>query len=340
MNLSEVQDEIRLKKAKQVIAVCWDSILDVRLDVCAKQFETLKEDLEILRYSEWMIDIELIERCIALWHEKSNAEIDFTSLEAYCSYMNSKQYSMFHIIKGWINQDESCFEYAIRIEPCAFYFYAYGMYLIGCGEYVKGIVQFQRSYDEAMKDSKLYSSMHAKYAMGIAYANLDEESLMYQSFRQSMEYAKALHEDKLCEMAYYNIGATYLSHGKIEEAYTYLKKGYHGNYLDDHKLAICLEAMNLKEEAKEYLHHGLLQKEQMDEVEILMLEVVQYRIDHEQYLEDAEYHEQIKRLFQLLKTKKPKGFSAFHLKYVLEVLEQERKYKEAYLLLKEFSNNY
>ena len=41
--------------------------------------------------------------------------------------------------------------------------------------------------------------------------------------------------------------------------------------------------------------------------------------------------------FAFLRQTMPLGFTRFHLPYMLELLEAERRYKEAYRLLKEFS---
>ena len=44
--------------------------------------------------------------------------------------------------------------------------------------------------------------------------------------------------------------------------------------------------------------------------------------------------------FERLQKERAKAFAYYHLSYVLEVLEANRKYKEAYYMLKKFSQKF
>ena len=62
-----------------------------------------------------------------------------------------------------------------------------------------------------------------------------------------------------------------------------------------------------------------------------------YRLRHPDYLRDGVYPALMEDLFRLLREKALAGFVRFHLPYMLEALEAERRYKEAYRLSREFS---
>ena len=107
-----------------------------------------------------------------------------------------------------------------------------------------------------------------------------------------------------------------------------------------HKLAIALEKLDRREEALGAVARGraaLQEGSYPPDAEEKMLELVEYRLRHPDYLRDEEYAREMSECFAFLRQTMPQGFTRFHLPYMLELLEAERRYKDAYRLLKEFS---
>ena len=78
----------------------------------------------------------------------------------------------------------------------------------------------------------------------------------------------------------------------------------------------------------------------VNDLDMLILDVVEYRLTHENYKKDNIYIDMLMHTFERLQKERAKGFAYYHLSYVLEVLEANRKYKEAYYMLKKFSQNF
>ena len=63
-----------------------------------------------------------------------------------------------------------------------------------------------------------------------------------------------------------------------------------------------------------------------------MLDLVEYRLRHPDYLRDGVYSALMEGTFAMVRQTLSSGFIRFHLPYMLEVLEAERRYKDAYRL--------
>ena len=82
---------------------------------------------------------------------------------------------------------------------------------------------------------------------------------------------------------------------------------------------------------------ALQQDSYQPEAEEKMLALVEYRLLHPDYLHEEEYAQTLGDCFGWLRKHMPEGYARFHLPYMLELLELERRYKEAYRLLREIS---
>ena len=67
-----------------------------------------------------------------------------------------------------------------------------------------------------------------------------------------------------------------------------------------------------------------------------LLDLVRYRLEPPDYLEDGTYAGMMSRAFARLQAHMGDGFVRFHVPYMLEVLEAERRYKDAYQLTKKY----
>ena len=105
-----------------------------------------------------------------------------------------------------------------------------------------------------------------------------------------------------------------------------------------HKLAICCEKLGKREEAIEALDKAVTIAE-ADPLDLEMCALVRYRMDHKNYLYNKQYGEQLIKLYYELKKLRHHGYVKFHLPWMLEWLKANRKYKEAYELMCDFTNS-
>lgn len=114
-----------------------------------------------------------------------------------------------------------------------------------------------------------------------------------------------------------------------------------------HKLAIAQERLGRREEALAALEKGyallesgeLLSPEDSEAWRALsrqMLDLVRYRLEHPDYLTDGIYAALMTDAFAAIQASLGDGFVRFHVPYMLQVLEAERRYKDAYLLTKKY----
>ena len=326
-----------LKQAKAKKDLLYEALYDLNEDLFVKELEWMKQAEKRLLASCYAIDYRLFllyENVVVLDHDKLD-EAGLEELKDFCNDMEVEQYALYLCLSGWQKQEESCFRKAMKLYPNALLFFFYGAWLAEKGYYVKSLAQLDHAYALALQECKLHLALKAKYHLAMAYTNL-EESMMLESFRQCIALANQLSMAHYVDMAYYNIAAYYLEQGQAEEALRHLEKCGHRDGFYYHKYACIMEKLGRLEEAKGAVEQGL---ESIGDIWIdrQMLEVVHYRLTHPDYKSDPLYIEQLLELFAQLQKQRPKGYVIFHLQYVLEVLEAQRKYKEAYSLLKKFS---
>ena len=147
-----------------------------------------------------------------------------------------------------------------------------------------------------------------------------------------MEAEESIHD------SYYHIAASSVEWGQINRAEEYFQKCARRDVLYYHKYAICKEKQGRKEEALGLIRQG---REAFspgaDPVFGEMYEVVEYRLCHEGYQKDPEYERILRTCMKHLGERFPKSYQKFHVPFLIELLEQQRKYKEICELMREFS---
>ena len=141
----------------------------------------------------------------------------------------------------------------------------------------------------------------------------------------------------MIQMLRYNMASTQMECGKFEESYQYFHSLEEPSILELHKLAICCEKLGKPEEAQAALHAADEKDIECHPVERKMCDVVRYRLAHSDYLTDERYGALLLDVFRTLRQKMPKGFARFHLPWVREWLTANRKYREAYELMLDFT---
>lgn len=68
-----------------------------------------------------------------------------------------------------------------------------------------------------------------------------------------------------------------------------------------------------------------------------MYDVVEYRLRHEHYQKEEAYERLLRTCMKHMRKELPKSYEKYHVPWLIEILEHQRKYKEICELMKEFS---
>ena len=257
----------------------------------------------------------------------------------FVSSMDRRQYPLYLLLRLQVKGEDTSGE-LLRLASTDFYCCAVGRSRYYQGRYLEAIELLSRAYDLAAREGNIRLMCDARLFLGNCYSDTRQTELMAESYRVSKKIALVLGEENLVSTIDYNLGSTYLELGETERAYEVLLTVSRRDALYYHKLAIALEKLGHKEEAAQAVKQGraaLEKEEYAPQAAEKMLNVVEYRLQHPDCLHEGEYARLLTDCFGYLRENMPQGFTRFHLPYMLELLEAERHYKEAYRLLNEFS---
>ena len=293
--------------------------------------EELLAQKERYANSPFMLDAMLL---LDTWQNSLSPE-----LAEFVPCMDRRQYSLYLLLRLRVKGEDTSGE-LLRLAPTDYFYYAVGRnrYYQGC--YLEAIELLSRAYDLAAREGNIRLMCETRLFLGNCYSDTRQTELMAESYQVAKKIALALGETDIISTIDYNLGSTYLELGESERAYALLQTVSRRDALYYHKLAIALEKLGRREEALEAVAQGreaLQHDSYQPDVEEKMLELVEYRLRHPDYLRDEEYAREMSECFAFLRQSMPQGFARFHLPYMLELLEAERRYKDAYRLLKEFS---
>ena len=293
--------------------------------------ETLQRQRERLMRSPFMLDTQLL---LNVWENRLSPE-----LAEFVSCMDRRQYPLYLLLRLQLNGEDTAGE-LLRLAPTDFYCCAVGRCRYYQGRYLEAIELLSRAYDLAAREGNIWLMCDARLFLGNCYSDTRQTELMAESYRAAKKIALVLGDEQRVSTIDYNLGSTYLELGETERAYALLQTVSRRDALYYHKLAIALEKLGRREEALGAVARGraaLQEDSYRPDAEEKMLALVEYRLLHPDYLHEEEYAREMSDCFAFLRQTMSQGFTRFHLPYMLELLEAERRYKEAYRLLKEFS---
>jgi tetratricopeptide (TPR) repeat protein len=164
--------------------------------------------------------------------------------------------------------------------------------------------------------------------------------MMMRQYQVAERIAQALGAEACIQDIYYNIGATSLEWGETDLAEAYFQKCTSQSIWYYHKYAICKEKQGKRKEALALLLQGRekIPNEPGDVSRELeeIYDVVEYRLRHEGYQEDPQYETLLRTCMKHLGERFPKSYQKFHVPFLIEVLERQRKYKEICEWMREF----
>ena len=303
-----------------------------------------EEDLEEIqressRYlsSAYMLDAMLLLR---YFQGKGGREAQpLGELQEFVPCMTKRQYGLYLYYLCWEGKEP--FDKLLKLEANGFFLTQAGIWHWMRGEYAQAIELLSRGYSVASQEGSIPNMLEAKVALGNCYSSMDgagSQEMMMGHYKVAERIAQSMGAEDFIQDIYYNIAATSLEWGQINRAEEYFQKCARRDVLYYHKYAICKEKQGRKEEALGLIRQG---REAFppgaDPVFGEMYEVVEYRLCHEGYQKDPEYERILRTCMKHLGERFPKSYQKFHVPFLIELLEQQRKYKEICELMREFS---
>lgn len=326
-------DEAFLSQLGEAVEALYEALLSGQagLPAFASRLSWLEERRERGLSSPYLLDVLLL----LAYARRSPLEPE---AEDFVSCMDRRQYALYLALQlrgGTANAGDEL----LRLNPCGFYTMFVGNTYSDQGRYTEAIPLLSKSYDLAAQEGNVHLMVLAKVLLGNCYANTFHLDPMHQAYHIAKRLAQAVDYPEVISQINYNIAAVYLEQGRIQEAYALLDASPQEDLLYFHKLALCLEKLGRPDEARRALERA--REDRSSPVSTpahrALLEPVQYRLDHPNYLEDRAYAALMSDVFAQVRAQLPDGFARAQLPYMLEVLEAERRYKDAYHLSMEFS---
>lgn len=227
-------------------------------------------------------------------------------------------------------------ELAFRCYPCALSAYCVAEEAYCKGNYTYALEYLNTAYEKAAQEGYVYLMKVCQSYMANCYSDIGNMAAMQRHSLIARRMARMLGDQELLNTVDYNLAATELEHGNAKIAYAYFSALEEHSVLSLHKLSICCESIGKPEEALAVLDKALA-AEDVDPLEMEMCDVVRYRLTHEDYLHDMVYGERLISLFNKIRKARHHGYARFHLPWVLAWLKANRKYKEAYELMQDFT---
>ncbi len=271
-----------------------------------------------------MLDLLLLERLL----DRESTDFDLAYFE---SAMDNRQRGVWLILSGR-------FEDAVRLWPTPYAYAAAGAADYAAGRYAQAQERLARAFELASEECLAFVMLHCRLLLGNCYSDLNDFDAMLRHYRAAERLAAALGDVDALKDIRYNIAATEMQFGRYEQACEYLRTVDKPQAMLLHKLAICLEKLDRKDEALNALERAASapaeypSREQAD----MMCGLVRYRLIHPGYLHDAAYGALLEECFARIRRELPNGYAAFHLPWLEEWYTANRQYKQAWELLRDF----
>lgn len=208
------------------------------------------------------------------------------------------------------------------------------------GKYLEAVHYLEIAYQMAAEEGNANILVDSSFLIATCFSNYDIEN-MKRYYRRTIELARTIRPELMYSI-YYNMGATYVEYGYYEEAVENLRKveqllTEHDPQKQEgidwlllyHKLAFSYIQLGRKDLGKKYLYEA---KECIDEntneTILKMLRVIELRLQDD-YLEQAEYENLLKEVYETAGKTLGYGFTIYHGRYLVELYKAKRRYKEA-----------
>ena len=258
--------------------------------------------------------------------------VDIDELAYYEKYFSFRQKKRYYQILVYENKKDYAELLANFPEIDTYAIIAQSLYRKGA--YAMSIPYFIYYFDLACKQCDIDNMINAQFGLGNVYACLFNMEACIKEYDKTLRLIGSNYS-YLKNYIYYNIGATYTELEEYAKALEYLNKVSDDNTLYYQKLALCYRGIKDYKKAYEALECGYKQGIK----ESYILDYIKYSLDHDDYLYDEEYGNILVDTLEKIKKLMPHGFYNLYQRELLKYYEANRKYKDAYSLLKNMQKN-
>ncbi len=310
------------ERDRSLIEQCYDAVFSGDARSAPGYRAALTERADALAAGPYFLDAMLLRA----WLTQAPA----AAADAFVSAFDKRQQMLWLLLSQ--RYDE-----ATRLFPCALACHAAGADAYAHGSYSKALEQLQRGYALASDDGRAFLMLNCQMMIVICYSSLREFDRMQTHARMAERLARAVDDGEAQKTIQYNLAATALELGRVQEAYDYFSALETPSALSLHKLAICCEKLGKLEEARAALACVPNAPTAFDAALLdALCAPVRWRLEHPDYLRSPAYGALLLDTFARIRRELPSGYAEFHLPWVLEWYTANRQYKQACELLQIF----
>lgn len=307
------------EKAAALAELAWETLLYQGKE---QMNQVLDGDIQLFYPTSAGLDLQLLTQ----FGGEEKAPLD-NQLE---NCMTSRQQALQRIL-------QKRYDEALGLLPCGFTYLTAGVAAYDRGDYLSAAELLQTAYDLAAREGAPRLMMLSRAYQGNICNNRRDPAGMEKHYAVTRRIAAALNEPQMVKQLYYNRAALAIEMGRFEEAYAYFSALPEPGLLELHKLAIACEKTGRREETLRALERADgLDCALTNDLGRQMCDLVRFRLEHADYLENVEYGRLLQLCFDRCRKELPAGFAAFHLPWMLEWLTATRQYKQAYELMRDF----
>ncbi|MEG0996083.1 MAG: helix-turn-helix transcriptional regulator [Clostridia bacterium] len=307
-------------------ALC-DAFFSLDTQACTRLLAQLDARREELINGPSMLDLQLLE---ALHNQQNGSQLD-----GFEPAFDERQRGLWLLLRKRFNE-------LLAFQPSALAYTFAGSHDYQQGRYAQAIQRLNRGCELAAAEGRVRVMLLCRLLLGNCYSDMYEFDLMMKQYQTATHIAEALDDSEALQTIRYNVASTDMQFCRWQEAYAYFSLVVEPTLLDLHKLAICCEKLDKREEALAALARAATLMDastQSANLEARMCALVSYRLSHPRYLREEAYGEQLFACFEDMRRELPKGYALFHLPWVIEWHKAHRQYKQAYELLRGFPVN-
>lgn len=318
---------------------------------CEEQQAFFEKHGQTLSHSEFALSYSVYLMCLeADRNDKDGVKARFEKLKPFltCMPLRVRQEALFCLGRKTEDAREAAaiFEEAARLMPHCDILNAQASCMSYLGEYGKSRELTQQALTLAFEQGNVAVMIRCCLRLGTDACNRFEMDLAKRYFQRVMALERG-HSSDIKKYVDYNLGSTYLELGRDEEAFFYLKQAEEDGWNDQHnlllhqKLAILYARRGDMEEARRQavLAGSFLEKaEQLNTAgKHLYAPMVRFSelLTQGDAMDLTEYEQVVRTLYTQTQGTFGHGFMQFYGRYLVELLKQQRKYKEALKILEE-----
>jgi len=312
---------------------------------CEEQRAFFEKYGERLSHSEFALTYSVyLMRNEADRNDKAGVKVRFEKLRPFlgCMPVRVRQEALFCLGRKTEDAREAAaiFEEAARLAPHCDILNAQASCMSQLGEYGKSRELTDRALSLAFEQGNVPVMIRCCLRLGVDACNRYEMDQAKRYFQRAIALERG-HKMDIKKYVDYNLGSTYLEFGHDEEAFFYLKQAKEDESNNQHnlllhqKLSILYSRRGDMETARE---QAVLARSYLEKAEKLntagrylygtMVRFAELLLEDDA-TELPEYEQVVRKLYTQTKGTFGHGFMQFYGRYLVELLKQQRKYKEA-----------